>query len=164
MSLTRREFTTAAGSAIALTVLGCADDEPTKSTRGNNKRLRLPTETFSIGSAHRYREAKVYSTFRKSHGVWITSDGNMLVVLSAVCTHNACGTRYDDTVKQIKCPCHSSRFTSEGLVTGDSRATRALERCRLDEVAGEIQVNPNERFRQDRDEWSSKLSLHLFND
>ena len=165
LRLTRRAFAGAAVSSFALTVLGC-DNSTAAQGRTRPDRETLATEPFSIGSPQRYKDHRVYSDFRKSHGIWITStfssSGTMIVALSALCTHNACGTRYDPDINLFKCPCHGSRFTSDGLLFGTSgKAKRALERCRLDLVRDELIVKPSQRFRQDKNEWSKPYSLHI---
>ncbi len=166
--VTRRAFAGAAVSAVALTVLGCDNPAAPQAARAGSDRPdreKLATEPFAIGPPDLYKSFGVYTDFRKSHGVWVvstfSSSGVMIVALSAICTHNACGTRYNRHANKFKCPCHGSSFTSDGLVSGSGRATRALERCRLDLIDGELVVNPDIRFRQDQNEWSNPYSMHI---
>ena len=173
MPLTRREFAQAVGTTIALTVLGCSDDSGDGSSdQPRRGKLVLPKEPFLVGDPEQYREPGVYQGYRRSHGIWLVSDGTQLVALSAVCTHNNCGTRYDSLSNVFKCPCHSSTFSIEGLNHSGGEAKRPLERCKLTPVqsdAGpELQVDPTVRYRQDDDNpisgrnWSSPNSVHLF--
>jgi Rieske Fe-S protein len=176
MQITRRQFTQALGSTIALTVLGCSDDSGNGSASGVPQRgkLVLPDEPFTVGHPDKYRLAGVYRDYRRSHGIWLVSDGTQLVALSAVCTHNGCGTRYDTTSRIFKCPCHNSTFSTEGLNQTGSKADRPLERCgiRLTNESGELpaqlRVDPTKRYRQEIEDrmsgrnWASPHSVYIF--
>ncbi len=176
MRITRRQFASAVGSTIALTVLGCSDESGESSAFGVPQRgkLILPDEPFTVGHPDKYRSAGVYRNYRQSHGIWLVSDGNQLAALSAVCTHNGCGTRYDTMSRLFKCPCHSSIFSTEGLNQSGSKAKRPLERCKItlvgrpDEASAQLQVDPIRRYRQEIDNritgrnWSSPHSVYLF--
>ncbi len=176
MPMTRRQFAAAAGSAIALTVLGCSDSDSPLPRSKRRHQLKLPDEPFTVGPPDQYLKPKVYQTYRESHGIWLVSDAKMLVALSAVCTHNACGTRYDSTSNLFKCPCHESIFSIEGLNRSGSKAKRPLERCRIELVGkrgdgdAQIQVDPTRRFRQEIDNkltgrnWSSPHSVYFFDE
>lgn len=176
MGITRRQFAAALGSTFALTVLGCSDDggqDGSTSTPGRGK-LTLPSEPFTIGTPDKYRDAGVYQDYRESHGLWLVSDGKQLVALSAVCTHNGCGTRYDSMSRIFKCPCHNSTFTIEGLNRSGSKAKRPLERCNItlasntDGGPSQLRIDPTKRYRQEDDNplsgrnWSSPNSVYLF--
>lgn len=50
--------------------------------------------------------------------------------LSSTCTHLGCMTRYEKENNRIFCPCHGSRFATDGHVTGGP-APRALPRLEL---------------------------------
>jgi len=173
MRMTRRQFASAVGTTIALTVLGCSDDsEPSAESGdgGSRRKLTLPDKPFSVGSPDRYRDAGVYQYYRESHGIWLVSNGKQLVALSAVCTHKGCGTRYDSMSRIFKCPCHNSTFTTDGLNQSGSKAERPLERCRisLQSDSGELEIDPTKRYRQDVESpisgrgWSSPNSVYQF--
>lgn len=176
MRITRRQFASAVGSSIALTVLGCSDDSSDSAASGTARRgkLVLPDEPFTVGHPDKYRTAGVYRNYRQSHGIWLVSDGKQLVALSAVCTHNGCGTRYDTTSRVFKCPCHSSIFSTEGLNHSGGKAERPLERCNIslagkpEEPSARLQVDPTRRYRQEIDNpisgrnWSSPHSVYIF--
>jgi Rieske Fe-S protein len=55
------------------------------------------------------------------------SDDGQLIQVSAVCTHMGCLVRWNRADSTWDCPCHGSRFTSEGLVMGGP-AEAPLER------------------------------------
>ncbi len=168
--VTRREFTLAGTAVAAVTLLGCdgqadpgpsganqppqpAASKPKKSTKAN-----LATEPFRIGPPSRYAKPGVYPGYKEDKGIWIVSDGQALVVLSATCTHLACTTHLDLENQWFNCPCHKSRFDFEGINQDGSKARRPLERCALKRVTvdgqDQIEVDPTRRFRKDRDEWS----------
>jgi len=62
-----------------------------------------------------------------------TSTGAAQAV-SDICTHAACGVRYDRAGKALTCPCHGSRYTLTGAVLRGP-ATQPLKRyvTQLDE-------------------------------
>jgi Rieske Fe-S protein len=158
MPITRRQFATAAGSVIALTVLGCTDEGGPGSGSGGRKRhkLKLASKPFLVGGPDPYRKAGVYQDYRESHGIWLVSDGRQLVALSAVCTHNGCGTRYDPQDRVFACPCHKSIFTTDGL-NQSGKAKRPLERCLIEldsnpgGAATQVRVDPTRRYRRKLD-------------
>ena len=160
MPITRRQFAAAAGSVFALTVLGCGDESgpATGSGRRKNQKLTLPDKPFTVQTPGNYKNPGVYETFRESHGIWLVSDGTQLVALSAVCTHNGCGTAYDPQAQLFVCPCHSSTFTTDGLNQPNGKAKRPLERCRIDfeqntrDALTQVRVDPTSRFRRGIDD------------
>ena len=175
MKITRRKFTRAIGAGFALTVLGCSDKGDSDSSDvAKRGKLVLPEAPFFVGEPEQYRKPGVYRGYRRSHGIWLVSDGKQLVALSAACTHNGCGTRYDSMSKVFKCPCHNSIFSIEGLNHSGSRAKRPLERCGIALVrksggaAPKLRVDPTKRYRQEIDNpisgrnWSSPHSVYLF--
>ena len=175
MSMTRREFSGSVGAGLALLVLGCGgDDQQAAQAHGdedhldkkNKNKANLATEPFLIGPVAKYREAGMYEQYKKDKGVWLISDGQSLVALSATCTHLACTTHWKAGDEQFSCPCHKSRFDFGGMNLEGSKAKRPLERCsvRLVETkeGEQVQVDPTRRLRQDKGEWSdpeSQLSL-----
>ncbi|MEZ6190100.1 MAG: Rieske 2Fe-2S domain-containing protein [Phycisphaerales bacterium] len=177
MRITRRQFSAALGTTIALTVLGCSDEpEEAKVESGGRSRnkLTLPDAPFSIGAPHKYHSAGVYEEYRESKGIYLVSDGKQLVALSAVCTHNGCGTRFDSMSRIFKCPCHQSTFTSDGLNISGGKAKRPLERCMISldgkpgDASAQLSVDPTKRYRQEIDNpvsgrnWSSPNSVYVF--
>lgn len=161
-------------TTIALTVVGC-DDSPgqvkTELTtdlssdssrelgkKKNRHASKLAKESFLIGSPDQYRSSGVY-TDHEDKGVWLVSDGLRLVALNSTCTHLGCATQYKQVRSRFTCPCHKSQFGIDGGVIDGSKAKRALERCALRLVDGQVEVDPTRRFRKDRDEWSEPDSV-----
>jgi Rieske Fe-S protein len=60
----------------------------------------------------------------KSCAVYRDDDGQVSV-LSAACTHRGCLVAFNDNEKTWECPCHGSRFASNGSVL-DGPANRPL--------------------------------------
>jgi cytochrome b6-f complex iron-sulfur subunit len=46
----------------------------------------------------------------------IRSTDTVYLALSKVCTHSSCTVTYDSGSKDIPCPCHGSKFNTEGAV------------------------------------------------
>ena len=171
VSITRREFSIATASTVTLTILGCdGQAQPAKvkldrsaKEKSDPKKANLATEPFLVGPPSGYDKPGVYDELKAEKGIWIVSDGKELVVLSATCTHLACSTDLDRTKQRFKCPCHESEFDFEGINGEGSKASRPLERCALrlvdsGEGAGQIEIDPTQRFRQDKDQWSDPAS------
>ena len=55
-----------------------------------------------------------------SSPVMVTNTDSGVKAFSAVCTHLGCIVGYDDTIKQIVCPCHDGHFnpTSGAVLSG----------------------------------------------
>lgn len=45
-----------------------------------------------------------------------SADGANYTVLDGTCTHLGCIVQWDSAENQFRCPCHSARFTREGVV------------------------------------------------
>ncbi|MCX5660509.1 MAG: Rieske (2Fe-2S) protein [Planctomycetota bacterium] len=170
MALTRREFTTASGAIVALTVLGagCSREDPKPPPGANgpggkkDRKAKLATEPFTVGPLAKYAAPGVYTDIKEAKGVWLVSDGKALVALSATCTHSGCTTDYDADNKSFECPCHSSEFDLQGINHEGGKAKRPLERCKVELVgegsAQEVRVDPTKRFRKDKDEWDAAVT------
>lgn len=74
--------------AALLCMTGCGDDQPSGRTGLSIHEPYLARSSFSIGHPSRYARPGVYDEFRESHGVWISSNGSMVVVLAADYTHD----------------------------------------------------------------------------
>jgi hypothetical protein len=148
---------------LSLVLIGC--DQPPPPPPGT---VRLPTEDFSIGPPARYRTPGVHDALRESHGVWVCSDERMIVVLSAACPHDGRGTYFDPMTVQFRCSRCSARFSDMGLPLSGRPDNLALVRLRLS-LHGErgdpeaaLWVNPRVTYRFEKNEWSSRFSLWMF--
>jgi cytochrome b6-f complex iron-sulfur subunit len=74
------------------------------------------------------------------HGLYVIRSAAGFFALSSVCTHLGCMTRYVPENAQIACPCHGSRFSIEGKVTGGP-APRPLRRLQITIERGVLVVD-----------------------
>ena len=51
-----------------------------------------------------------------SNQVIIINNNGTYVALSDICTHQGCSVNYDNSIKEIVCPCHNSFFNLSGVV------------------------------------------------
>ncbi|CAG0946938.1 cytochrome b6-f complex iron-sulfur subunit [Anaerolineae bacterium] len=77
--------------------------------------IGMPDE-YAVGALSHIEKARVY----------LGRDERGFYAIIATCTHLGCIPRLDDN--EFTCPCHGSRFASEGKVLS-APATRALERA-----------------------------------
>lgn len=162
----KNHFIIALTAAVTLGLGGCSDESSVTTGRGAY-RVRVMNGPFGVGRPRQYQKSGVYDRYRKSHGIWLVSNGEMLVALCAACPVDGNGTVYDSTSEQFTCPGDGSRFDSQGLYRGD-QGGRSLERCRialvgeLSDPDGYLQVMPSRRFRQEDNQWSSINCLYEF--
>ncbi|HRE49620.1 MAG TPA: Rieske 2Fe-2S domain-containing protein [Aggregatilineales bacterium] len=64
---------------------------------------------------------------------WLANTEQGVVALSAVCTHLGCLFKWSDTNGRFECPCHGSKFTSDGTFI-EGPAPRDLDRFALNIV------------------------------
>jgi cytochrome b6-f complex iron-sulfur subunit len=48
--------------------------------------------------------------------ILLINNGNKIVALSAICTHQGCTVGYNSSKGDIECPCHGSVFSTSGSV------------------------------------------------
>jgi cytochrome b6-f complex iron-sulfur subunit len=71
-----------------------------------------PPTTFRAGNPDLYPVNSV--TFIQDQQVYIVRTNDGFFAVSAVCTHLGCITQWKPDVNQIACPCHGSKFKSDG--------------------------------------------------
>jgi cytochrome b6-f complex iron-sulfur subunit len=107
---TRREFLNEiAGSALGIAGLGSMI--VTYQYLSPNVLFEPPT-TFRAGTPDLYPLDSV--TFLQEQQVYIVRTAQGFYAVSAVCTHLGCITQWKPELNQIACPCHGSKFTSDG--------------------------------------------------
>ena len=79
------------------------------------KVLFEPPTRFRAGSPLDYPEGTV--KLNKAQKAYVVGGAGCVYALSAVCTHLGCITRFVAEENAIACPCHGSRFDTEGNVT-----------------------------------------------
>ncbi len=83
-----------------------------------------PPTSFRIGRPENYSANSI--TLLPNQQVFIVRSGEGFMALSAVCTHLGCITQWDPAIQMIACPCHGSRFKTDGAVA-QGPAPRALD-------------------------------------
>ena len=73
---------------------------------------------------------------------------NQLRVCSAICTHLGCVVHWNNAEKSWDCPCHGSRFETNGEVI-EGPAMKALESFRADELLNDESKAQEEHVHQD---------------
>ena len=71
-----------------------------------------PSPTFRAGSPDLYPVHSV--TFLQEQQVYIVRIPEGFYAVSAVCTHLGCVTQWKPDADMIACPCHGSKFKSDG--------------------------------------------------
>ena len=77
-----------------------------------------------------------WSIERQERAVFVLSEG---LVLSAICPHEQCEVAWSAEAAEFLCPCHDSRFSSEGKVLSGP-ATRDLDAIPTRVENGVLQV------------------------
>lgn len=128
LPVTRRSFLTFASLGSFLAATGTALAGMLRLPKpavlpGPVRRFKIGMpEQFAVGSETRFEKESVF-VFRDAQGIY---------AISAVCTHLGCSIgRAPDG---FACPCHGSRFTASGEVTGGP-APRALPWLELGRAA-----------------------------
>ncbi|NOZ68502.1 MAG: Rieske 2Fe-2S domain-containing protein [Deferribacteres bacterium] len=105
---------------------------------------------------------RVYEQWKKDHSVWIVREGNRLYAIYAKCTHLGCTPNWFADERIFKCPCHGSRFYSNG-VNFAGPAPRPLDRFRIFLASdGRITVDKSRIYRfRDFDKQGAYLYLEV---
>jgi len=121
----RRKFfrNFAVGGSLLLTapVLfnSCSDD----STEDDNNNNNTGGITVDLNDAA-YAALKTVGGFAyKGDIIIIRSTDTAYIALSKVCTHSQCTVTYNSSSKDIPCPCHGSKFNTEGAVLNGPAAS-----------------------------------------
>ena len=134
---TRREFLNEAATA-ALGTAAIGSMIVTYGYLSPNVLFEPPT-TFRAGNPDLYLPNSV--TFLEDQQVYVVRTENGFYAVSAVCTHLGCVTQWKPDVGQIACPCHGSKFRSDGTKI-EGPAPRPLPHFAISVTAdGELQVD-----------------------
>jgi cytochrome b6-f complex iron-sulfur subunit len=122
----RRKFfrNFAVGGSLLLTapVLfnSCSDDSTEDDNNNNNN---TGGNTVDLTDAA-YAALKTVGGFAyKGDIIIIRSTDTVYLALSKVCTHSQCTVTYNSSSKDIPCPCHGSKFNTEGAVLNGPAAS-----------------------------------------
>ena len=110
--VSRRDFfNEIAGCALAIAGIGAT--VVTVEYSSPNVLFEPPT-TFRAGSVDDYPVNSV--TYLQDQQVYIVRTEKELWAMSSVCTHLGCITQWKPESNQIACPCHGSKFETDGKV------------------------------------------------
>jgi cytochrome b6-f complex iron-sulfur subunit len=94
-----------------------------------------PPDHYSVGS---WTKSGRLVLFRDETGFW---------AVNALCPHLGCQPAFDENRRIFVCPCHGSRFDSEGrLLAGPAASDLSLAVLRLDNQ-GRLVAHPKEKVR-----------------
>ncbi len=107
-----------------------------------------PPEAFRAGNPDLYPVNSV--TFLQDQLVYIVRTDTGFYAVSAVCTHLGCITQWKPEANMIACPCHGSKFHSDGKKI-EGPAPRPLPHYAINLTAdGELLVNKLETITPDK--------------
>jgi cytochrome b6-f complex iron-sulfur subunit len=73
--------------------------------------LYEPPLAFKIGRPQDYPEGVEYIEDKR---IFVFRQGNLIKVVSAVCTHLGCSVQWEPERNRFQCPCHGSSFNAKG--------------------------------------------------
>jgi cytochrome b6-f complex iron-sulfur subunit len=121
----RRKFfrNFAVGGSILLTAPilfnSCSKDSDDEDNNNNN----TGGNTVDLNDSA-YAALKTVGGFAyKGDIIIIRSTDTVYIALSKVCTHSQCTVTYNSSSKEIPCPCHGSKFNTEGAVLNGPAAS-----------------------------------------
>jgi cytochrome b6-f complex iron-sulfur subunit len=104
-----------------------------------------PSMNFRAGTPDLYPIDSV--TYMSDQQVYIVRTGEGFYAVSAICTHLGCNTQWKPEVNLIACPCHGSKFKSDGTVV-QGPAPRPLPHFAITLTGdGELLVNKLETIK-----------------
>jgi cytochrome b6-f complex iron-sulfur subunit len=72
-------------------------------------------DAIEAGFLADYRAVTVATRWIGLHGLWLVNQDGRLFALEARCTHLGCTPRWEAENGCFRCPCHGSRFSTEGV-------------------------------------------------
>ena len=107
-----------------------------------------PSTTFRAGNPDLYPVNSV--TFNQDQQVYIVRIQEGFYAVSAVCTHLGCITQWKPDANMIACPCHGSKFKSDGTKV-EGPAPRSLPHFSITLTAdGELLVDKMETIKAEQ--------------
>jgi cytochrome b6-f complex iron-sulfur subunit len=123
-----------------------------------------PPQSFKLGFPGDFPPG-VDERFKAKYNVWIykgfdpATKRTGFYALSTVCTHLGCTPNWLLAEGKFKCPCHGSGFQPTG-VNFEGPAPRPLERFAIKLADdGQILVDKNRKFQQEKGEWANPDSF-----
>jgi Rieske Fe-S protein len=117
-----------------------------------------PTGTVDVGKPADYPRDGVYDKFALSERVYVVRQGGNLYAVRAMCTHKSCLVK-PLADNEFGCPCHGSRFQSDGTVT-KGPATRPLPHYAIAKAGdGRLTVDKSRRLDPTANDPSAVVSI-----
>ncbi len=117
-----------------------------------------PPMTFKAGFPSDYAMG-VDERYKEKFGVWMVRDEEGIYALSTTCTHLGCTPNWLSGENKFKCPCHGSGFYPSGI-NFEGPAPRPLERHKIALADdGQIIVDKNVKYQQEKGQWEDPGSL-----
>jgi len=110
--------------------------------------------TVPAGRPEEHAVGQASERLLADHEVWVVRSPEGFFALAASCTHLGCRLRHQAATGEFRCMCHGSIFSPRGEVLRGP-AARSMERVaiRLGDD-GELRVDPEVHYRQERGEWA----------
>src|SRR5688572_20593978 len=136
MELSRREFIVGTAACAGALCTGCVVLNKAPSFDADLEgRFEIPEELSEPGSQIKVHLPKVDEPVL----VWRTAAGYGSA--SIVCTHRACEVTYKSSENTLDCPCHGSRFKTDGSVL-QGPAKRPLKQFRMEITGSSMRLIP----------------------
>ena len=136
MELSRREFIVGTAACAGALCAGCVTLNPAPTFVADAGGLiEIPPELEKPGSQIKIRLPNVDEPVL----VWRTAEG--YGALSVVCTHRGCEVVFNGRENTLDCPCHGSRFKTDGSVQ-HGPAVRPLRRFRMEVTGTTLRLRP----------------------
>lgn len=115
------------------------------------------TGLVDVGAVRDVPAGAVVTRWAARHGLWLVHHEGRVFALEARCTHLGCTPRWEPDRGVFHCPCHGSRFTTEGEVL-NGPAVQPLPRLAIAREGDALLVDrarraPMERARHDPRFW-----------
>jgi len=99
---------------------------------------------LDAGPIASYRNGPVATRWASRHRLWIVRRDSRLYALEARCTHLGCTPRWTPEEGVFHCPCHGSRFSTEGVAL-NGPAVLPLMRLAVRVEHGQLLVDPSRK-------------------
>lgn len=134
----RRFFERLSWGGLALLVAACV---PGTIRFLRPRRGAAAGRVFDAGPLEEYAGVSVSSRWVRRHRVWVVKEGGRIFAIEARCTHLGCTPCWEPTARLFRCPCHGSRFTSEGVAL-DGPAREPLARAAVWVEGNRLMIDP----------------------
>jgi len=152
----RRAFLRDAALAVAAALLGVG--AAPRAARAHPLAFAAPSAVR--GATVRYPvPSQDGASIDREHEVILVRWEGALYAFNLSCPHQRTALRWVDGARRFQCPKHKSRYRPDGGFI-EGRATRGMDRFALRREGGEVEVDLDALFRQDRDPsgWSSAVA------